>query len=113
MSDATMADATKSEATKSEATIESVLQEQRVFQPPAALAATARIGSMAAYQALVDQAEADPDRREQRQPQGGASQVPLLLPHGGRIAGATPPPHDPPHGPPPGPAGSSWEASRP
>ena len=53
MSDATMADATKSEATKSEATkseatIESVLQEQRVFQPPAALAATARIGSMVA-----------------------------------------------------------------
>jgi acetyl-CoA synthetase len=47
--------------TMTDVTIESVLQEQRVFQPPAALAATARIGSMAAYQALVDQAEADPD----------------------------------------------------
>ena len=37
-----------SDATRSDATIESILQEQRVFQPPAALAATARIGSMAA-----------------------------------------------------------------
>ncbi len=46
----------------SDATIESVLHESRLFAPPEALAATARIGSMAAYQALADQAEADPDR---------------------------------------------------
>ncbi|MCP9916210.1 acetate--CoA ligase [Cyanobium sp. ATX 6F1] len=45
----------------SEATIESVLQEQRVFAPPAELAATAQIGSLAAYQELVARVEADPD----------------------------------------------------
>ena len=44
-----------------EVTIESVLQEQRLFAPPADLAAEARIGSMEAYRALVAQAEADPD----------------------------------------------------
>jgi acetyl-CoA synthetase len=42
-------------------TIESVLQEQRLFEPPAALAASARIGSLEAYRALAAQAEADPD----------------------------------------------------
>jgi len=42
-------------------TIESVLQEQRVFEPPAALAASARIGSLEAYWALAARAEADPD----------------------------------------------------
>ena len=42
-------------------TIESVLQEQRVFDPPAALAASARIGSLEAYWALAARAEADPD----------------------------------------------------
>ena len=42
-------------------TIESVLQEQRLFAPPESLAGGARIGSMEAYQALVDRAEADPD----------------------------------------------------
>jgi acetyl-CoA synthetase len=42
-------------------TIESVLQEQRLFDPPAALAAGARIGSLAAYRALCARAEADPD----------------------------------------------------
>ena len=42
-------------------TIESVLQEQRVFQPPASLAARARINSMAAYQDLAARAESDPD----------------------------------------------------
>ena len=57
-----MPDVTNESVTIESVTIESVLQEQRLFQPPAALAATARIGSMAAYQALVDQAEADPDR---------------------------------------------------
>ena len=43
-------------------TIESVLQEQRSFDPPAELAARARIGSLEAYQALVQQAEADPEQ---------------------------------------------------
>jgi acetyl-CoA synthetase len=46
----------------SEATIESILQEQRVFQPPAELSATAAIASLVDYQRLVDQAEADPDK---------------------------------------------------
>jgi acetyl-CoA synthetase len=44
-----------------EVTIESVLQEQRLFAPPEALAAEARIGSMEAYRALVARAEADPE----------------------------------------------------
>ena len=44
----------------SEATIESVLQEGRVFMPPAELAASARIGSMEAYRDLCAQAKADP-----------------------------------------------------
>ena len=39
--------------------IESVLQEHRVFLPPAELAATARIGSMDAYRALMAEAERD------------------------------------------------------
>ena len=42
-------------------TIESVLNEGRCFEPPAALAATARFGSMAAYRDLVARVEADPD----------------------------------------------------
>ncbi|NCZ96865.1 hypothetical protein EBZ02_06875 [bacterium] len=41
--------------------IESVLQEQRLFDPPEALAATARIGSLQAYRDLVARADADPD----------------------------------------------------
>ncbi len=45
----------------SQVTIESVLQEVRVFEPPAELAAGARIGSMAAYRELVARVEADPD----------------------------------------------------
>ncbi|MEB3156668.1 MAG: acetate--CoA ligase [Cyanobacteriota bacterium] len=44
-----------------EVTIESVLQEQRLFAPPEALAARARIGSMEAYRALVAKADADPE----------------------------------------------------
>ncbi|MFN9646456.1 MAG: acetate--CoA ligase [Cyanobacteriota bacterium] len=44
-----------------EVTIESVLQEQRLFAPPEALAARARIGSMEAYATLVAKAEADPE----------------------------------------------------
>jgi len=43
-------------------TIESVLQEQRLFEPPAELAAAARIGSMQAYRDLCARAESDPDR---------------------------------------------------
>ena len=42
-------------------TIESVLHEERTFEPPAELAARARIGSMAAYRELAARAEADPD----------------------------------------------------
>jgi acetyl-CoA synthetase len=45
----------------SQPTIESVLQEQRSFEPPAALAAQARIGSMEAYRQLAARAEADPE----------------------------------------------------
>lgn len=40
-------------------TIESVLVENRVFPPPAELAAHARVGSMAAYEALCREAEQD------------------------------------------------------
>ncbi|MEB3170644.1 MAG: acetate--CoA ligase [Synechococcaceae cyanobacterium] len=45
----------------SQPTIESVLQEQRTFEPPAELAARARIGSLAAYRELAARAEADPE----------------------------------------------------
>jgi acetyl-CoA synthetase len=45
----------------SQPTIESVLQEQRSFEPPAALAAAARIGSMEAYRQLAARAEAEPE----------------------------------------------------
>src|SRR6266545_2511720 len=41
--------------------IESVLQEQRKFPPPAEFAARARVGSMADYQALAARAAADPE----------------------------------------------------
>ena len=44
------------------ATIESVLQEQRCFDPPEELAARARIGSLETYRELSARAEADPDR---------------------------------------------------
>ncbi|MEM6449361.1 MAG: acetate--CoA ligase [Cyanobacteria bacterium P01_D01_bin.105] len=43
-----------------DSTIESVLQEQRVFEPPAAFSEAARIPSMGAYQKLYDEASADP-----------------------------------------------------
>ncbi|MEL6776624.1 MAG: acetate--CoA ligase [Cyanobacteria bacterium J06597_16] len=43
-----------------DSTIESVLQEQRVFTPPAEFSANARIPSMEAYQKLFDEAAADP-----------------------------------------------------
>ncbi|MDA0717128.1 MAG: AMP-binding protein, partial [Cyanobacteria bacterium] len=42
-------------------TIESVLQEERLFAPPIELAASARIGSLDAYQALCSKAASDPD----------------------------------------------------
>ena len=44
----------------SDSTIESVLQEQRVFEPSEAFSKTARIPSMEAYQKLYDEAAADP-----------------------------------------------------
>ena len=44
----------------SETGIESVLNEARVFDPPAALSAAARIGSLQAYRDLAARAEADP-----------------------------------------------------
>ena len=43
-----------------DSTIESVLQEQRVFEPPTDFSASARIPSMDAYQKLYDEAAADP-----------------------------------------------------
>ena len=48
--------------TDAKTTIESVLQEQRVFDPPADVAAQARIGSLEAYRALADAAKNDPDQ---------------------------------------------------
>ena len=42
-------------------TIESVLQEQRVFDPPADLARDARISGMESYRALAEAAKSDPD----------------------------------------------------
>ena len=42
-------------------TIESVLQEQRVFDPPADLARDARIAGMESYRAMAAAAKSDPD----------------------------------------------------
>ncbi|MBC8168205.1 MAG: hypothetical protein H8E93_00435, partial [Synechococcus sp.] len=42
-------------------TIESVLQEERVFDPPANLARDARISGMESYRALAEAAKSDPD----------------------------------------------------
>ena len=42
-------------------TIESVLQEGRVFDPPAEFAAKARVGSLEAYQQLACAAKTDPE----------------------------------------------------
>ncbi|WP_448570477.1 acetate--CoA ligase [Trichothermofontia sp.] len=44
----------------SQPTIESILQENRLFHPPAAFAQAAHIDSLAAYEQLYDQAQADP-----------------------------------------------------
>ena len=41
------------------ATIESVLQESRLFPPPADFVKQANVSGMAAYQALCDEAERD------------------------------------------------------
>jgi acetyl-CoA synthetase len=41
--------------------IESILHEQRVFEPPAAFAARARVKSMAEYEALYERAKNDPE----------------------------------------------------
>jgi len=59
MTDASRAEAA-AEAPRS-VTIESVLHEQRRFDPPAALREGARISSLGQYHALVAQIEADPD----------------------------------------------------
>ncbi len=56
-----MADIKTDDNTSETVTIESVLQEQRSFAPPADLAATARIGSLEAYRQLAARADADPD----------------------------------------------------
>ena len=58
---ARMSEASNSPATSTSTGIESVLQEQRVFEPPASLAANAKIGSLQAYRELAEQAAADPD----------------------------------------------------
>ena len=42
-------------------TIQSVLIEERVFPPPAEFAESARVGSMAAYEAMAARARKDPD----------------------------------------------------
>ena len=41
--------------------IDSVLQETRVFPPPAEFSAKAHVGSMEAYEALCKEADADPE----------------------------------------------------
>ena len=41
--------------------IESVLKEERTFDPPAELSQSAAIGSMASYRQLVEEAEANPE----------------------------------------------------
>src|SRR5438067_1679053 len=48
------------EATR-EQDITSVLQEARVFEPPAALAAAAHVGGMEAFERLTKQAHDDPE----------------------------------------------------
>ncbi|MGK7877875.1 MAG: acetate--CoA ligase [Xenococcaceae cyanobacterium] len=46
----------------SEAIIESILQEERLFQPPAGFSQTAHIKSRSDYQRLYDKAKADPEK---------------------------------------------------
>ena len=47
--------------TSETSTIESVLQEQRVFEPPIDFSSSARIGGMEAYQSMADAARLDPE----------------------------------------------------
>ena len=47
--------------TDTNTTIESVLQEARVFDPPAGFAADARVSSLEAYRELADAAKTDPE----------------------------------------------------
>ena len=47
--------------TNTNTSIESVLQEQRVFEPPASFSAKASISSLEAYRAMADAAKAYPD----------------------------------------------------
>ena len=47
--------------TNTNTSIESVLQEQRVFEPPASFSAKASMSSIEAYRAMADAAKADPD----------------------------------------------------
>ena len=49
-------------SSESSVTIESVLQEQRVFKPAKEVADKASIGSLEAYQHMVDLAKSDPDK---------------------------------------------------
>ena len=46
----------------SQSDIESILQEKRLFQPPAEFSQNAHIKSMEAYQQLYDRAQADPEK---------------------------------------------------
>ena len=46
----------------SESSIESILQEGRLFEPPADFAAQAQIKSLAEYEQLYDRAKADPEK---------------------------------------------------
>ncbi len=47
--------------TSEKSTIESVLQEQRVFEPPTDFSRSARIGGMEAYRSMSDAARQDPE----------------------------------------------------
>ncbi|NJO50517.1 MAG: acetyl-coenzyme A synthetase, partial [Leptolyngbyaceae cyanobacterium RM2_2_4] len=46
----------------SESTIESILQEKRLFNPPAAFSQQAHIKSLEEYEQLYQRAEADPEK---------------------------------------------------
>ena len=46
---------------KADGRLSTVMQEERVFPPPAEFSAKARIGSLEDYRRLYDEAKADPD----------------------------------------------------
>lgn len=52
--------------------IESVLKEERTFDPPAELSQSAAIGSMASYRQLVAEAEANPELFWEAMPSGSS-----------------------------------------